>query len=512
MASARILSNTLLKGLVAAAVCLLFLCGIAGPCEAYNLTEKVKEFTLENGLKVLIVERHTGPTVSLYISHPTGAIDDEDGHTGTAHFLEHLRFKGTETIGTLNFNEEKQILKKIHETGNALDREEMKGGSADRQRVQAFRRRLNTLQREAGKWNIPGEIDRLYTENGGGDLNAFTGQDITTYHVSLPSNRIELWARIEADRLANPVFREFYSERNVIQEERRQRVASDPRGKLMEQFLSTAFMAHPYRRPVLGWAADMRFLDIDYIQRFFRTHYTPNNTIITIVGDVSPEGVMKTIRRYFGPLLPQKLPVRRVTEEPAQTGEKRMELVFDASPRLTIGYHKPTLPSFDDSVFDVIDTILSGGRTSRFFKVLVKEKGIAADVTTANGYPGARYPNLFVIFAEPISLHTSEELEEAIYGELDRLKREPVEVKELEKAKNQLKADLLRNLSTNSGLAGMLSYYETVAGDWRYITTFLDFLEKVTPEDVMATAKKYLTRRNRTVAKLVSSDNAEEKF
>jgi len=501
--SVKISPNLFLKSLVVTGVVLLFLCGTLIPCVAYDLAGKVKEFMLENGLRVLIVERHAGPTVSLYISHPTGAIDDENGHTGTAHFLEHLRFKGTETIGTRNFNEERQVLRKIHETGSALDREEMKGDGADRQEIKKLRERLETLQAEAGKWSIPGEIDRLYTENGGGDLNAFTGQDITTYHVSLPANRIELWARIESDRMANPVFREFYSERNVILEERKQRVASDPRGKLMEQFLSTAFMAHPYRRPVLGWSSDMRFLDIDYTWQFFRTHYPPNNTIITIVGDVSPEGVMEIIRRYFGPLPPQKLPVRRVTEEPVQQGERRTQVVFDAAPQLIIGYHKPTLPSFGDCVFDVIDTILSGGRTSRFFKVLVKEKGIAADVTTANGYPGARYPNLFIIFAKPVSPHTPEELEGALYEEVNRLKREPVELKELEKAKNQLKADLLRNMSTNSGLAGMLSYYETVAGDWRYLTTFLDLLEKVTPEDVMATAERYLTRHNRTVATLV---------
>jgi predicted Zn-dependent peptidase len=506
MISIKISLNLFLKSLFITTATFLFLWGSAEPCYSYDLTGRVKEFTLENGLKVLIVERHAGPTVSLYISHPAGAIDEGEGHTGTAHFLEHMRFKGTETIGTRNFNEEQKIVRQINETGRALDREEMKGNDADQQTLQELRKRLEALQAEAAKWSIPGEIDRLYTENGGGDLNAFTGHDITTYHVSLPANRIELWARIESDRLAKPVFREFYSERNVILEERKQRVASDPGGKLMEQFLATAFMVHPYRRPVLGWVSDMRFLDIDYTRQFFKTHYAPNNTIITVVGDVSPEDVMEIIRRYFGPLLRRMIPVQQITEEPIQTGERRTEVVYDAAPRLIIGYHKPTLPSFDDCVFDVIDTVLSRGRTSRFFKVLVKEKGIAADVRTANGYPGARYPNLFVIFGEPISPHSAEELESAIYEELDRLKREPVEPKELEKAKTQLKADLLRNLSTNSGLAGMLSYYESVAEDWRYITTFLDLLEKVTPEDVMAIAGKYLTRHNRTVATLVRNE------
>ena len=483
---------------------LLSFLSVSWPCAAYDLEEKVKEYSLKNGLRLLIVERHTSPTVSLYISHPAGAVDEEDGHTGAAHILEHMMFKGTKTIGTTNFEKERGILQKIHDTGNALDHERMKGEQADAQKIKTLSERLDTLQQEAGKWSIPGEIDRLYTENGGSDFNAFTGQDLTTYHISLPANRIELWARIESDRMANPVFREFHSERNVILEERNQTVESNPDRKLLEQFLATAFMVHPYRRPVLGWAPDMKFLDIDYAKQFFMATYAPNNTIITIVGDVSSDDVMKVIQRYFGPLPSHEIPIRRVTEEPVQNGERRVKLIFAATPRLIIGYHKPTLPTFDDCVFDVIDMILSGGRTARFYKVLVEEKGLAAGVDTANGYPGARYPSLFVIFAQPVSSHTCGELEKAIYEELERLKTEPVESKELEKVKNQLKADLLRDLSTNSGLARMLSYYETVGGDWRYLIKFLELLDKVTPEDIITVAKKYLYQGNRTVAELVN--------
>jgi len=502
MTSEKTLRHIFLECLVITCLASFLLCITLSPCSAYDLKEKVKEFTLKNGLKVLIVERHASPTVSLYISHDTGAVDEGDGHTGTAHILEHMMFKGTETIGTKNFEEENRILQKIHDMGNALDTELMKRKSADVQKTESLRKQLEILQRKAGEWSIPSEIDRLYTEKGGGDLNAFTGQDLTSYHVSLPSNRIELWARIESDRMLNPVFREFYSERKVVMEERKQTVESNPGRKLMEQFLAAAFMVHPYRRPVLGWAPDMRFLNIDYTKEFFRTYYSPNNTTIAIVGDVSSDRTMKIIKHYFGRIPSQEIPVRCPTEEPPQNGERRVKLISDASPRLIIGYHKPTLPSFDDCVFDVIDTILSGGRTSRLFKALV-EKGIAVGVNTANGFPGARYPNLFVVFAEPVSPHTCKELEEIIYKELDILKKEPVKPEELEKAKNQLKADILRHISTNSGLAGMLSYYGAVAGSWQYITKFPDLLERVTPEDVISAAKKYLEPRNRTVAELV---------
>jgi predicted Zn-dependent peptidase len=502
MTSVKNLRYILRECLVITCLASFFLCITLSPCFSYDLKDKVKEFTLKNGLKVLIVERHASPTVSLYISHETGAVNEGDGHTGTAHILEHMMFKGTETIGTKNFKEEERILQKIHDVGDALDTELMKGESVNGQKIKDLRKQLETLQREAGRWSIPGEIDRLYTEKGGGDLNAFTGQDLTSYHVSLPSNRIELWARIESDRMLNPVFREFYSERNVVMQERKQTVESNPGRKLMEQFLAAAFMVHPYRRPVLGWAPDMRFLNIDYTKKFFRTYYAPNNTTIAVVGDVSPDRTMKIIKHYFGRIPSQEIPARRVTKEPIQSGERRVKLVSDASPRLIIGYHKPTLPSFDDYVFDVIDTILSEGRTSRLFKALV-EKGIAVGVNTANGFPGARYPNLFVIFAQPVSPHTCGELEEIIYKQLDLLKTQPVKPEELEKAKNQLKADILRGISTNSGLAGMLSYYEAVAGDWQYITKFPDLLERVTPGDIMVAAEQYLEPRNRTVAELV---------
>ncbi len=494
--------NIIFKYFIILFAAAFLLCITSGLSCAYDLKDKVREFTLENGLKVLIVERHASPTVALYISHETGATDERDGCTGTAHILEHMMFKGTETIGTRNFNREKRVLREIHDVGNALDIEMMNGEHADTQKIEALRKQLWILQEEAGKWSIPGEIDRLYTEKGGGDLNAFTGHDLTTYHVNLPSNRIELWARIESDRMSHPVFREFYSERNVVIEERRQTVESNPGRKLLEQFLAAAFTVHPYRRPVLGWMSDMHFLNMDYTREFFRTYYAPNNTTIAVVGDVSPDGVMKIIKRYFGEIPSQEIPPRRVTKEPVQDGEKRVELIYDASPRLIIGYHKPTLPSFEDCVFDVIDTILSGGRASRLFEALV-EKGIAVDVNTVNGFPGARYPNLFVIFAQPVSPHTCSELEDVIYGELNKLKENPVLSEELEKAKNQLRADILRSIATNSGLAGLLSYYGAVAGDWRYITEFYDLLERVTPEDIVSVANKYFQPRNRTVAELV---------
>ncbi len=474
---------------------------------AYDLEKKVKKFTLKNGLKVLIVERHLSPTASFYIRYKVGAADEADSHTGTAHLLEHMLFKGTKTIGTTSYSKERRILAERDDAINALDLEKIKGDRGDKKKIDRLEEQLRLLQKEAKKYIVENEIDRLYTENGGIELNASTGYDVTTYHVSLPSNKVELWARIEADRMLNPVFREFYSERNVVMEERRQTIESNPDRKLMEQFLAGSFIVHPYRRPVIGWAPDMPFLNIDYMKSFHKTYHAPNNTVIAIVGDVSSPQVMTIIEQYFGNIPYQDIPVKNIPEEPTQMGERRIEYVSDSNPQLYIGYHKPTLPSFDDYAFDIIDTILSRGRTSRLFKSLVTEKGIATKADTANGLPGARYPNLFAIFATPRQPFTVKNLEEAIYEELERLKNELVDEREIAKAKNQLKADFLRGLKSNSGLASTLSYYEVITGDYRYITNHIQYIEKITARDIMRVANKYLTRENRTVAELVKKEN-----
>jgi predicted Zn-dependent peptidase len=466
----------------------------------YELENRVQAFTLKNGLRLLTMERHLSPTVSIYIRYRSGAVDEADRKTGTAHLLEHMMFKGTKTIGTKNYFREEKLLTKIEQTGMALDREKTKGDSADQATLKRLTEQLKALQKTHRQLMISNEIDRLYTEQGAVGLNASTSQDLTTYQVSIPSNRIELWARIESDRMANPVFREFYTERDVVMEERRQRSESDPDGKLLERYLATAFIAHPYRRPVIGWPSDMRFLDLAYMRQFFRKTHAPSNTVIAIVGDIRPAEVHKLVDKYFGPIPTQKLEAFPVTEEPVQAGERRIEVVFSADPKLILGYHKPPPPAFADYVFDLIESLLTQGRTARLFKTLIEEKRLAKSIQAHNGLPGARYANQFVLFVTPRHPHTTMELELEIDEEIERLKREPVSAVELEKVKNQLRADFIRGLDSNPGLAGMLSYYEALLGDYRYLTRYDAAISKITPDDIQQTARTYLTRENRTVA------------
>jgi len=466
---------------------------------SFNLEKDVRKVILSNGLTVLMLARPMSPTVSLYIRHRVGAVDEPAGATGTAHFLEHLLFKGTKTIGTKNLRREEEIIKKIYQVGTALDKEKRKV-KKDLKVIESLTTKLKQLQDKHRKLYVSNEIDRLYTENGAVQFNASTGQDVTTYHVNLPANKIELWARIEADRMVNPLFREFYQERDVIMEERRQSIESDPEGKLMEQFFATAFIAHPYRRPILGWPYDMANLQPDTVKNFLLNYHAPNNTVIAVVGDIDYVSTLRIIKKYFGKI--KARPVRRplITEEPAQSGERRIEVLFPANPQIIIGYHKPNMPHFDDYVFDLIDSILSQGRSSRLYKSLVLDKGMAESVQTANGMPGVRYPNLFMIFANPKTPFSAIEVEQEIYKQIDLIKNDGVSPEELEKCKNQIKVDYLRSLTTNAALASKLSYYETILGDFRYLANYLENIDKITIDDIKNVAKKYLTKENRTVA------------
>jgi predicted Zn-dependent peptidase len=483
----------------------LFLILLPSLLSAEELGQRIQRVTLKNGLRLLMLERHHSPTVSLYIRYRAGAVDEVDGKTGTAHLLEHMMFKGTKTIGSRNYRQEEKIIRQIEKIGTVLDREKAKGKTADQTILAHLNNQLSALQTKQRRLVISNEIDRLYTENGAVGLNASTGHDLITYQVSIPANRIELWARIESDRMVNPVFREFYTERDVIMEERRQRAESDPDGKLLEAYLATAFTSHPYRRPVLGWPSDMKYLDMANMRNFYKKTHVPNNMVVAIVGDIRQLEVRRIVEKYFGPVPPQELSCALITEEPLQSGERRVDLIYAAEPHMIMGYHKPPAPDHVDYTFDVIESILTKGRTSRLFKSLVDEKHIAENIEAANGLPGGRYPNQFVIFATPRHPHDCSELEQAIGEEIEKLKTDPVPLSELEKVKNQIRADFIRGLNSNTGLASMISYYEALLGDYRYLTDYTDKIDRITPEDVLHAAKTYLTKGNRTIATLVKS-------
>lgn len=487
----------------------LLLVALAAPCSGAGLADKVREYTLKNGMKLLLVERHTSPTVATWIRFKVGSVDERSDERGLAHLLEHMLFKGTRTLGTTDYAAEKPLLDRIEATAQEMMAEQAKGEKGDGKRIAELKRELDRLEAEAEKYVVKEEFSVIYSRNGGAGYNAFTSKDGTTYLINLPSNKLELWAAIESDRMQNAVLREFYTERDVVAEERRRSYEAEPMGKLWETFQAAEFMAHPYGQPTIGWMSDIRYLSRTKAEAFLHKYYAPNNAIVAIVGDIDPAATIALVEKYFGNI-PPKTPVGPVAEEePPQAGEKRIEVAGDAEPQLLIAFHKPAISHPDDYVFDVIDMLLSEGRTSRLYRKLVVEEQLATEVGTFTA-PGSRYPNLFVIEATPRAPHTVAEVEAAIERELERLKTEPVTDRELQQILNTLEYEEYRQMGSNGGLARNLTEYEAVAGTWRYLIEHRRKVAAVTPADVTRVARKYLVRENRTVGFITKKEASQQ--
>lgn len=462
---------------------------------AQELRLDVKKHTLKNGLTLLMLEKHQSPTVSLRIVFKVGSVNERPGITGASHLFEHMMFKGTKLFGTKDWEAEKPLLEKEDELVKAISK------TTDENERKALEAELEDLRKRQKEITVTEEFWAIYMQNGATGINASTSDDITRYYCNIPANKLQLWAFIESDRMKNLVLREFYSEKNVVMEERRMRTETSPFGLMFEQLNAAAFTAHPYGWPVIGWMSDIQNITKEQTEKYFTQYYSPNNAVVVVVGDINPPEVIELVEKYFGDI-PAQPPIPEVkTVEPEQKGERRIEVEYDANPMLAIAYHKPDITHPDQFVFEVIQNLLSDGRTSRLYESLIEEKRMAVMARSYAG--GSKYPDLFLVFVTPRHPHTTEELEQEIYGELEKLKNEPPTEWELQKIKNQLEAGFIRSLESNSGLADEIGYYEAVAGDWRYINTAIERIKAVTAEDVMRVAKKYFTKTNRTVGTLV---------
>jgi len=461
--------------------------------------KRMTEFTLDNGLKFLVLERHEAPVVSFHTYADVGAVDEVKGITGLAHLFEHMAFKGSKTIGTKDYEAEAEAMAKVDELFLAIKAERRKGDRADEERLKELQKQLEEAREEAQEYLVHDEFEEVYVREGGAGFNAYTSYDATQYIVSLPSNKTELWMSMESDRFLNPVLREFYKEKDVVMEERRLGVESQPIGRLLEEFLAIAYKAHPYGEPVVGHMSDLETLTRSEAEAFFSEYYGPSNLTVAIVGDVNPQEIRNLAEKYFSrvPSDPKPDPVETV--EPPQLGQRRVVVEDPAQPFVLIGYHKPSINHPDNAVFDAITDIVGIGRTSRLYKSLVKEKKIAVAASGFPGMPGDKYPSLFLFYAVPARGHSNQECEEAIYDEIDKLKTELVSPDELAKAKTRSRASLIRQLDSNSGLAAQLTFYEVVTGDWRNLFKQLDDIDKVQADDIQRVAKEYFTTKNQTV-------------
>jgi len=488
---------------------LLAALGLAHPVLAQNgskasdLSLPVVEKVLSNGLRVLIVEQPGIPVVSFSFMMPVGAQDAPKGKTGLPHMLEHMMFKGTETIGTNDYAKEKVILEAMDKVAEAINEEKAKlEPSLDR--LKELAEKMKKLQEEHRHVVVKDELSAIYTRNGGQSLNAWTSQDVTNYHITLPVNKVLLYATVEKDRLSHPVFREFYSERNVVAQERRWRTESSPEGALEEAMESTAFAASPYRDPTIGWMTDIMKLTRPDAVNFYRQTYRPDRGVLAVVGGVKAKEILPLLESTLGKVPNPKVAPLKIewTKEPPQKGAKTVVAYFDADPMAMAAWHVPNFPHKESVQLDVLSSILTSGNSSRLVRHLVFGKKMVTSISASTGNPGDRDPNLFVMQFSPAPKQSYDGVMAEVESELQDIRKNGVTLDELERARRAAQSSFLWEKTSTSGLAQDLAYNQAVHGDWRYMVQYTDMIRSVTSKDLQEVVSKYLIPENRTLATL----------
>jgi predicted Zn-dependent peptidase len=487
------------------AVLFLILSTVALAQNVASFEKRITVKKLPNGLTLMICERPEAPVFSFFTLVDAGSVQDPMGATGLAHMFEHMAFKGTDKIGTSDYAAEKPALEKVETAYAAYVAERDKTVGRDEAKLKQLEKAWKDAIADADKYVVSNAFGKLVEQNGGEDMNASTSYDLTEYHYSLPQNRLELWAYLESERFLHPVLREFYKERNVVIEERRMRTDSSPFGRLLEQFTEEAFAAHPYHRPTVGWMSDLNSFSATDAQKFFDRYYVPSNMVVAVAGDIKPDQALPILEKYFGRLPSRPQPDEITTAEPAQNSERKVILKDRSQPIYIEGYHRPDYRSKDDAVFDAISDLMSEGRTSRLYRSLVRDKKIASFSEGLTGYPGIKYPHLFAFLAVPLPGHTNHEMADAIHSEIEKLKKEDVTDDELKMIKTRSKANLIRGLADNEGLATQLATYQTRYGDWRELFKSVDRIDQVSKADIRRVANEVFVDTNRTVGVIENS-------
>jgi predicted Zn-dependent peptidase len=501
-----------MPGVAAALILATSLVAVPGEVQAQDGSHlPVVRHTLANGMRFLVLRRDTSPTVSFVVHVPAGSVHESLGRTGVAHTLEHLLFKGSTTVGTRDLEAERAYFRRIDATHDSLrmargrrpaagahgaDSSVVRAHEAELARLAA---RVRVLEDSARAFVVPAEYDEILGQAGARGLNASTSYEATEYYVELPANRAQLWFVLEADRMRNPVFREFHTERQVVEEERRARLESDPGGRLWEEHMAAAFRVHPYGVAPIGHMDDIRNLTRADAEAFYRDHYGPGNTVVAVVGAIEPDSVVAWAEAYFGPLAPRPPPPPLLAREPRQLGERRVEVLADAEPQLLLGWKVPGGDDPDLPALSMLANVLVGGRDARLYRRLVREERTASFVS-AGLSPAGRDPGLFTITAVPRAPHDPAEVEAAVYAEIAALVESPPTPFELERVRRGLEAARIRRLVSNLGLAFQLAASEATWNDWRTTFQYQARLQAVTADDIVAAARRWLVREGRTVA------------
>jgi len=470
-----------------------------------TLEKQVRMFTLANGLPFIVVERHDAPVFSFATVVNAGAANDQIGTTGIAHMMEHMAFKGTEIVGTRDYAGEAGLLAEEEKGWDALLAERRKGTRADSARLASLDQSFKNTQEKAREKVVSNGYTTLIEQNGGRGVNAFTSNDVTAYFYSLPSNRFELWALMEGGRMAHPVFREFYKERDVVYEERRMRYESSPTGRLFLEFVTAAFQAHPYGFGGIGFPSDLKTFSRTEGEEFYRRHYVAKNLCVALVGDVKEEEAKQNAERYWSDLSDAPAPPPIDTVEPQQKAERRVIIEDPAQPFIFIGWHCPagTDPTFP--AYEALGSLLAGGDFARLNKRLVKEKKIAVQLQATPGFPGQKYPNLFILVVVPAAGQDPLAVEQEVYLALGEVQTSGFTEEELDGYKVRTRAQKISEVESNSGLALQLAQAQIFYGDWREWFRETERVQALTLGDLKSAMEKTLVKSNRTVGMIVNA-------
>jgi predicted Zn-dependent peptidase len=461
----------------------------------------VQEFTLPNGLRFLVVERHQAPVFSFCTVVNSGSANDAVGTTGIAHMMEHMAFKGTTRVGTSDYAAEKPLLDAEDRAWAAVLDERRRGARADSARLRTLETAFGGAEDAARKLVVSNEATQMVEQAGGQGINASTRSDVTSYFYSLPSNRLELWAALHAGTFVDPVFREFYKERDVVYEERRLRYESSPIGRLFYEFITTAFNAHPYGFGGIGYPSDLKTFSRQQGEDFFRRNYVARNMTVSLVGDVPLADARRLAEKYFGAISDAPAPPPLDTVEPKQIAERRVLIEDKAQPIVIIGWHIPAATDPSYAACKAAADLLGGGNWSRLYKALVKEKKIAVQAASGTGTPGEKYPNLFITFLVPASGQDPVKVEQEAYRVIDEaMTTKPFTDEELDGYKVRVRADKIGSVEQNVELAEALSDAQALYGDWHEFFREQERVQALRPADLAAAMRTALVRSNRTVA------------
>ena len=466
------------------------------------LIKQVKVHTLGNGMKFIVLERHDAPIVAFHVYADAGSANESYGITGISHILEHLAFKGSKVVGTKDYAAESRILSELDAVYDQWKREEAKA-TPDNTKIKELKEKFTDLEKKAKEYVVNNEYFDMMMREGDAGVNAYTSKDATQYINYLPSNRLEFWMAMTSDRFLNPVLREFYKERDVIMEERRLGLETQPTGKLMEDFMAVAFKAHPYHHGVVGHMSDLQSITPRDVEEYFKKYYSPSNLTVGIVGDVRADEVFKLADTYFSriPSGPRPEPVR--TKEPEQWGERRVTVSAKSQPYLLMGYHIPDGKQKDSRTLEALANILGQGRSSRLYTTLVKDKKIAVMAQSFSGFPGDKFPNLIAFMVMPAAGKTSAECQAALEDEIEKIKKESVTEDELTKFKRGTIKGLLDQMTSNPQMAALLTYADVVLGGYEKALEQIDQIRALTAPDVKRVANQYLVKTNRTIGEII---------